>query len=50
MGLEIDKDNTEPETLCPAEIYRRGIRRWFAMFYNSNTDKFIAHFKRLMER
>jgi hypothetical protein len=36
------------ESLFDPDTYQRGIRRWFSMFYNSSTDKFIAYFTKLV--
>jgi len=48
MGLDRDGEESK-DSLFDAETYKKGIKRWFAMFYNSNTEKFITYFKRLMK-
>lgn len=50
MGKEIDLEHDTPETLTQPADYKKGIKRWFAMFYNSNTDKFIEYLRMLMSR
>jgi len=50
MGKEIDMEHGAPSIQCQAADYKRGIKRWFAMFYNSNTDKFISYLRMLMTR
>jgi hypothetical protein len=47
MGLEREAEEHK-EILFDAEIYKSGIIRWFSMFYNSSTEKFINYFKRLL--
>ncbi len=48
MGLEREGEESK-ESLFDAEIYQAGIRRWFALFYNSSTEKFISYFTRLLQ-
>ena len=48
MGLEREGEEESKESMFDAETYKQGIRRWFAMFYNSSTEKFISYFKRLL--
>lgn len=37
------------ENPIDAQVYKSGIRRWFSLFHNSNTEKFIAYFTRLIK-
>lgn len=48
MGLEKEGEESK-ESLFDAETYSQGIKRWFAMFYNSSTEKFINYFTRLIQ-
>lgn len=50
MGKEIDLEHDEPENHCLPVDYKKGMKRWFAMFYNSNTDKFITYLRLLMAK
>ena len=48
MGFEKDGFESK-DSMFDVEIYKQGIKRWFAMFYNSSTEKFISYFTRLLE-
>lgn len=48
MGLEKEGHETN-ESPFDAEIYRLGIKRWFSMFHNSSTEKFISYFSQLIQ-
>ena len=49
MGLEVDlADIGEDEFQCDRQVYEEGAKRWFTMFYNSATPKFIDYFERLI--
>ena len=41
---EIGEDNFQLEK----EVYDEGAKRWFTLFYNSSTPKFIDYFDRLI--
>jgi hypothetical protein len=40
MGMEKEGEEAK-ESPFDAEIYKQGIKRWFSLFHNSNTEKFI---------
>jgi hypothetical protein len=47
----MERDGLESkDSVFDIETYRQGIRRWFALFYNSSTEKFINYFNRLAEQ
>ena len=50
MGLEREPEETKEllEPICDMDMYKKGLQRWFALFYNSSTDKFISYFQRLL--
>lgn len=47
MGLEREGEESK-ESVFDVDVYKQGIKRWFAMFYNSSTEKFINYFQRLI--
>ena len=49
MGLERDfEEANEDEFQCASAEYQQGAKRWFTMFYNSMTSKFIEYFQKLI--
>ena len=49
-GLERDiPDNGDNDFECERPIYHEGAKRWFTLFYNSATNKFIDYFERLIK-
>ncbi len=34
---------------CERPVYQEGAKRWFTLFYNSATNKFIDYFERLIK-
>lgn len=48
MGMDQEGEESK-ESHVDADVYKAGIRRWFSLFHNSNTEKFIAYFTRLLE-
>ena len=48
MGMEKEGEEAK-ESPFDAEIYKSGIKRWFSLFHNSNTEKFISYFTRLVQ-
>ena len=49
MGLERDLEDVGEDTFeCERPVYKEGAKRWFNLFYNSATDKFIEYFERLI--
>ena len=49
MGLECDLNETaEDQFECEKAVYHKGAHRWFTLFYNSATNKFIEYFERLI--
>ena len=50
MGLERSLKHVYEDTFeCVPEVYAEGIKRWFAMFYNNQTEKFIFFFEKLIQ-
>jgi hypothetical protein len=47
MGLEREGEESK-ENNFDADTYKLGIKRWFSLFHNSNTEKFINYFSRLL--
>ena len=49
MGLERDlQDIGEDSFQLEKPVYQEGAARWFNLFYNSATPKFIDYFERLI--
>ena len=49
MGLERMIQTTDEDTFeCSEEVYDAGIQRWFGLFYNNQTEKFISFFDKLI--
>jgi hypothetical protein len=48
MGMEREGNEESKEGQFDAEVYKQGIKRWFSLFHNSNTEKFISYFTRLI--
>ena len=49
MGLERSlKTKAFDNFECTEEIYDAGIKRWFGLFYNNQTEKFISFFEKLI--
>jgi hypothetical protein len=49
MGLERDlEDIGEDAFQCKRAVYNEGAKRWFTLFYNSATNKFIEYFEKLI--
>jgi len=49
MGMEREGNEESKEEQFDAEVYKQGIKRWFSLFHNSNTEKFISYFSRLIQ-
>ena len=48
-GLDRDvNDIGEDEFQCEKHVYKEGAKRWFTLFHNSATPKFIDYFDRLI--
>ena len=51
MGNEVIANELgEPPSLCSPEVYKAGLRRWFGLFHNSCSEKFIQYMTRLLAR
>ena len=49
MGLERSLKTTALDNFeCVPEVYDAGIKRWFGLFYNNQTEKFISFFEKLI--
>ena len=50
MGLEAEiADIGEDSFECERQAYSEGAKRWFTLFYNSATNKFIEYFDKLIK-
>ena len=50
MGLERElAENLGVDTFeCEKSLFLQGATRWFTLFYNNATNKFISYFERLI--